>query len=72
MVACEMEKLHINIRDRRLWFVPALTAAAAYLVYKAIRIIRADCDLVLLGKRLKASYFSGKVVWVTGASSGSK
>ena len=67
-----MEQLPINIKDRRLWFVAALTAAAVYLVHKAIRIIRADCDLVLLSKHLKASYFLDKVVWVTGASSGSK
>ena len=44
----------------------------AYLVYKAVRILRTDCDLTLLSKRLKPLYFSGKVVWVTGASSGSK
>ena len=56
----------------KLWFVPALTVVAAYLVYKVMSIVRADCDLTLLGKRLKAGYFSGKVVWVTGASSGSE
>ena len=38
----EMEQLPINIKDRRLWFVAALTAAAVYLVHKAIRFIRAD------------------------------
>ena len=54
-----------------VWFVPALTVVAAYLVYKVVSIVRADCDLTLLGKRLKAGYFSGKVVWVTGASSNS-
>ena len=56
----------------KVWFVPALMVVAAYLVYKVVSIVRADCDLLLLGKRLKAGYFSGKVVWVTGASYGSE
>jgi short-subunit dehydrogenase len=55
----------------RPWLLPAAgTVLAAYLVYKAVRILRTDCDLTLMCKRLKAGYFNGKVVWVTGASSG--
>ena len=54
------------------WLVPAAGAVvAAYLLYKVVRIARADCDLTLLSRRLKAGYFTDKVVWVTGASSGS-
>ena len=48
------------------------SVAAAYLIYKAVKILRTDCDLTLMNKTLKAGYFKGKVVWVTGASSGSK
>ena len=55
------------------WLLPAAgTVLAAYLAYKAVKILRTDCDLTLMCKRLKAGYFNGKVVWVTGASSGSK
>ena len=55
------------------WLIPAAgTVLAVYLVYKAVKILRTDCDLTLMSKRLKAGYFNGKVVWVTGASSGSK
>ena len=55
------------------WLLPAAgTVLAAYLAYKAVKILRTDCDLTLMSKRLKAGYFNGKVVWVTGASSGSK
>ena len=55
------------------WLLPAAgTVLAVYLAYKAVKILRTDCDLTLMSKRLKAGYFNGKVVWVTGASSGSK
>ena len=55
------------------WLIPAAgTVLAFYLAYKSVRILRTDCDLTLMSKRLKAGYFEGKVVWVTGASSGSK
>ena len=48
------------------------SAVAAYLIYKSVRILRTDCDLTLMSKSLRAQYFSGRVVWVTGASSGSE
>ena len=44
-----------------------------YLLYKlVVFVIRADADLTLLFKTLKPHYFDNKVVWVTGASSGSE
>jgi hypothetical protein len=60
----------------RSWLPPswvllaAGSAVGAYLVYKSVRILRTDCDLTLMPKRLRPDYFSGRVVWVTGASSG--
>ena len=63
----------MNWEDLKPWLMAATgSVVAAYLVYKAVRILRTDCDLTLLSKRLKPRYFTGKVVWVTGASSGSK
>ena len=62
----------VNWGSFKPWLVPAAGAVvAAYLLYKVVRIARADCDLTLLSRKLKAGYFTGKVVWVTGASSGS-
>ena len=46
--------------------------ALVYLVYKTIRLLLSDCDLTVKSKTLKAGYFKGRVVWVTGAASGSK
>ena len=66
-------KEQVDWESIRPWLLPAAgTVLAAYLAYKAVRILRTDCDLTLMSKRLKAGYFNGKVVWVTGASSGSK
>ena len=62
----------------RSWLPPrwvfgaAGAAVAGYLVYKTVRIVRTDCDMSLMSKRLRPRYFSGRVVWVTGASSGSQ
>ena len=57
------------------WFV-FLTAlhclALVYLLYKVILLATADADLTLYTKKMKPSYFDQKVVWVTGASSGSE
>ena len=44
----------------------------AYFVVKLMQLYRADADLTVLGSKMKPQYFEGKVVWVTGASSGSK
>ena len=66
-------KEQVDWESIKPWLLPAAgTVLAVYLVYKAVRILRTDCDLTLMSKRLKAGYFNGKVVWVTGASSGSK
>jgi len=48
--------------------------AACTLVIQLVRVLRSDCDLMLqyyewFGKRL-ARALRGKVVWITGASSG--
>ena len=47
-------------------------AVVVSLVVFAILLAKADGDLLLMRKRLKPSYFKDKVVWVTGASSGSE
>ena len=71
-------KDQMDLETLKSWLPPSLvlgaagSVAAAYLIYKAVKILRTDCDLTLMNKRLKAGYFKGKVVWVTGASSGSK
>ena len=63
----------VDWESLRPWLLPSAgTLVAAYLLYKAVRILRTDCDLTLMCKWLKASYFTGRVVWVTGASSGSE
>ena len=53
------------------WFSVGLVA---FLCVQLVRIFLSDCDLILSlyerwGKRLDAA-FSGRVVWITGASSG--
>ncbi len=42
------------------------------LLYKVVVLVRADADLTLLSRTLDTLYFDNKVVWVTGASSGSE
>ena len=39
---------------------------------KLVQLARADADLTVLSSKMKPQYFQGRVVWVTGASSGSK
>ena len=46
--------------------------ALLYLLYKVVVLAFAGTDLTLYSKKLKPSYFDKKVVWVTGASSGSE
>eukprot|EP00731_Ephydatia_muelleri_P000463 Em0001g463a len=52
-----------------MWLLLTLPIVA-YLLYKVFLFANADADLALLSKRIKPSYFKGKVVWITGASSG--
>ena len=57
------------------WFVILLAVhglALLYLLYKLIVLAFADADLTVYSKKIKPSYFDKKVVWVTGASSGSE
>ena len=49
-----------------------LVLALLYLLYKLVVFVRADADLTLLSRTLDTCYFDNKVVWVTGASSGSE
>ena len=62
--------------DHRLimivWLLLVAGALVAYLVVKAVQLYGADADLTVLGSKMKPQYFQGRVVWVTGASSGSK
>ncbi|CAI8018455.1 Dehydrogenase/reductase SDR family member 7, partial [Geodia barretti] len=66
----------VDLEAVRSWLPPswvlatAGSAVVAYLIYKSVRILRTDCDLTLMSKSLRPQYFSGRVVWVTGASSG--
>ncbi len=42
-----------------------------YFLYKLVTLLTGDADLQVLGSRLKPDYYKDRVVWVTGASSGS-
>ncbi|XP_064397214.1 dehydrogenase/reductase SDR family member 7-like isoform X2 [Halichondria panicea] len=53
-----------------LLLVLAHLAIAGYLLHRLVRLLTADADLQVLGSRLKPGYFNGRVVWITGASSG--
>lgn len=48
----------------------ACIAVAAWFLRRLYRLITGDCDLSTLTARLKTTTFRGKVVWITGASSG--
>lgn len=66
-------ELQVDWQCIKPWLLPvAGSLAAACALYKLVKIARADSDMSLLCKKLKPSYFSEKVVWVTGASSGSE
>ena len=52
-----------------LWIFAGLVV---FLFYKLIQFIKADGDFTVLSSQLKKDYFKGRVVWVTGASSGSE
>ena len=57
--------------DFGTYLVVAVCIVVLYVVYKAILLYNADGDLTVVSSSLKPDYFRGKVVWVTGASSGS-
>lgn len=44
----------------------------ALALYKLIQLYLADGDLTVLSSSMKPEYFKDRVVWVTGASSGSE
>ena len=54
------------------WWVLVLVAILSYIAYKLLVFFRADGDLTVTSKRIKPEYFKGKVIWITGASSGSE
>ena len=47
-------------------------ALVGYVLYKLLQLYRADGDLTVLNSSMKPEYFKGRVIWITGASSGSK
>ncbi len=55
-----------------MWLFVFVCVCAAYLLLRFIKLCTADGDLTVLGSKMKPEYFQGRVVWVTGASSGSK
>lgn len=57
-----------------MWQVVIIVTGAlvGYLLLKLIQLYRADADFQVLGSTMKPEYFKDRVVWVTGASSGSK
>lgn len=54
------------------WWVVVLVVIISYIAYKVLVFFAADGDFTVISKRLKPEYFKGKVIWITGASSGSK
>eukprot|EP01062_Namystynia_karyoxenos_P059786 TRINITY_DN51206_c0_g1_i1.p2 TRINITY_DN51206_c0_g1~~TRINITY_DN51206_c0_g1_i1.p2 ORF type:complete len:342 (+),score=105.81 TRINITY_DN51206_c0_g1_i1:77-1027(+) len=56
--------------DARTALKYAAGAGALYAGYKLAKFVRSDCDLALGSCSLAPDAFKGKVVWVTGASSG--
>ena len=55
-----------------MWLLVLCSALVGYILFKIFQLYRADADLTVLGSKLKPEYFKDRVVWVTGASSGSK
>ena len=56
-----------------LLFLAAIGGVAVVSVLLfVVFLFRADADLVLYNKQLRESYFKNRIVWVTGASSGSE
>ncbi len=55
-----------------MWLLLLIGAVAAYLLLKLVWLLVGDTDLVVRSLKMKPEYFQGRVIWVTGASSGSK
>ena len=55
-----------------MWLWLVVGTVVGYLLLQLVRLLRADGDLQVLGSSLKPDYFKDRVVWVTGASSGSE
>ena len=55
-----------------MWLILLCSAVVGYILLKLFQLYRADADLTVLASKLKPEYFKDRVVWVTGASSGSK
>ena len=55
-----------------MWLWLVVGTVVGYLLLQLVRLLRADGDLQVLGSSLKPDYFEDRVVWVTGASSGSE
>lgn len=61
----------LSVKSHDMWQL-VLLAFAGYLLLKFIQLYRADGDLTVLDSKIKPEYFQGRIVWVTGASSGSE
>ena len=55
-----------------LWTILFIGVFGGYLLHKLFRFYFSDGDFVTLSKSMRPEYFRDKVVWVTGASSGSE
>ena len=55
-----------------MWLLAVCSVVVGYVLFKVFQLWRADGDLAVMASKMKPEYFKGRVVWVTGASSGSK
>ena len=56
-----------------IYYIGVLTLLfLLYYLVKLIQLVFSDCDLQLRSCTLKPEYFKNKVVWLVGASGGSK
>lgn len=54
------------------WVLSVTAVLVLFLLYKLVILATADGDLTVLSKSMNPAYYKDKVVWVTGASSGSE
>ena len=54
------------------WILSAIAILVLFVLYKVVILATADGDLTVLSKNMNPAYYKDKVVWVTGASSGSE